>query len=146
MEHSVSVLFSILQSVIIRQKGENEETGWLGIQKKLLLSFSAVKMFANALKHSLRSSAIASRSLNATMTKSVCTRFFSEYKSVRAAIDGNEAAADSAYNVSDAAILYPISPSSPMGEHADAWAVKGRKNIFGNVLKVTEMQGGCCIS
>ena len=92
-------------------------------------------MFANALKHSLRSSAIASRSLNATMTKSVCTRFFSEYKSVRAAIDGNEAAADSAYNVSDAAILYPISPSSPMGEHADAWAVKGRKNIFGNTLR-----------
>ena len=101
------------------------------------------KMFANALKHSLRSSAIASRSLNATMTKSMCTRFFSEYKSVRAAIDGNEAAADSAYNVSDAAILYPISPSSPMGEHADAWAVKGRKNIFGNTLKVTEMQVGC---
>lgn len=100
-------------------------------------------MFANALKHSLRSSAIASRSLNATMTKSVCTRFFSEYKSVRAAIDGNEAAADSAYNVSDAAILYPISPSSPMGEHADAWAVKGRKNIFGNILKVTEMQVSC---
>ena len=74
------------------------------------------------------------------VAKSAFTRFFSEFKSVRAAIDGNEAAASSAYNVSDAAILYPISPSSPMGEHADAWAVKGRKNIFGNVLKVTEMQ------
>mgnify|MGYP004670395745 CR=1 FL=1 len=127
-------------------KGKTRKQDCSGIQKKLLLSFSAVEMFASVLKHSLRSSAIASRSLNATMTKSVCTRFFSEYKSVRAAIDGNEAAADSAYNVSDAAILYPISPSSPMGEHADAWAVKGRKNIFGNTLKVTEMQVGCCIS
>ena len=103
-------------------------------------SLSQNIMFANALKQSLRSSAIASRSLNVTMTKSLCTRVFSEYKSVRAAIDGNEAAADSAYNVSDAALLYPISPSSPMGEHADAWAVKGRKNIFGNTLKVCEMQ------
>ena len=109
-------------------------------QKTLSDPFSVSKMFANALKQSLRSSAIASRSLNVTMTKSLCTRFFSEYKSVRAAIDGNEAAADSAYNVSDAALLYPISPSSPMGEHADAWAVKGRKNIFGNTLKVCEMQ------
>ena len=97
-------------------------------------------MFANAIKQSLKSSVIASRSLNLAMAKTTSTRFFSEYKSVRAAIDGNEAAADSAYNVSDAAILYPISPSSAMGEHADAWAVKGRKNIFGNTLRVTEMQ------
>ena len=97
-------------------------------------------MFANALKQSLRSSTIASRSMNLAMAKSASVRLFSQYKSVRAAIDGNEAAADSAYNVSDAAILYPISPSSAMGEHADAWAVKGRKNIFGNTLRVTEMQ------
>ena len=96
-------------------------------------------MLANAFKQSLKSSFVAARSVN-LVTKTTATRFFSEYKSVRAAIDGNEAAASSAYNVSDAAILYPISPSSPMGEHADAWAVKGRKNIFGNTLRVCEMQ------
>ena len=96
-------------------------------------------MLANAFKQSLKSSFVAARSVN-LVRKTTATRFFSEYKSVRAAIDGNEAAASSAYNVSDAAILYPISPSSPMGEHADAWAVKGRKNIFGNTLRVCEMQ------
>ena len=97
-------------------------------------------MLAVAIKQSFRQSAMLASSLNGGVAKSAFTRFFSEYKKVRAAIDGNEAAASSAYNVSDAAILYPISPSSPMGEHADAWAVKGRKNIFGNVLRVTEMQ------
>ena len=97
-------------------------------------------MLAVAFKQSFRQSAMLASSLNGGVAKSAFTRFFSEYKKVRAAIDGNEAAASSAYNVSDAAILYPISPSSPMGEHADAWAVKGRKNIFGNVLRVTEMQ------
>ena len=97
-------------------------------------------MLASALKQSFRSSALVSRCVKMSVAKSSCIRFFSEYNKVRAAIDGNEAAASSAYNVSDAAILYPISPSSPMGEHADAWAVKGRKNIFGNVLKVCEMQ------
>ena len=109
-------------------------------QKTFLLLSALIRMFANALKQSLRSSAIASRSMNVNMTKTLCTRYFSEYKAIRAAIDGNEAAADAAYNVSDAALLYPISPSSNMGEHADAWAVKGRKNIFGNTLKVCEMQ------
>ena len=102
-------------------------------------------MLANAFKQSLKSSLVAARSAN-LMTKTTATRFFSEYKSVRAAIDGNEAAASSAYNVSDAAILYPISPSSPMGEHADSWAVKGRKNIFGNTLRVCEMQVGVVCS
>lgn len=102
-------------------------------------STTTLRMLANAFKQSLKSSIVAARSVN-LMTKTTATRFFSEYKSVRQAIDGNEAAASSAYNVSDAAILYPISPSSPMGEHADAWAVKGRKNIFGNTLRVCEMQ------
>ncbi|KAK8803541.1 hypothetical protein WA158_001235 [Blastocystis sp. Blastoise] len=59
---------------------------------------------------------------------------------IRMAIDGNEAAALSSYHVSDAAIIYPISPSSTMGELADAWSVKGNKNIFGNPLFVQEMQ------
>ena len=66
--------------------------------------------------------------------------------SMRVACDGNEAAAASAYNVSETAINFPITPSSPMGEHCDAWAVQGRKNIFGQPVKVIEMQVGCAES
>jgi pyruvate-ferredoxin/flavodoxin oxidoreductase len=47
-------------------------------------------------------------------------------------MDGNTAAAHVAYAMSDAAAIYPITPSSPMGEIADEWAAKGRTNIFGN--------------
>jgi pyruvate-ferredoxin/flavodoxin oxidoreductase len=55
-------------------------------------------------------------------------------------IEGNEAAAYVAYAMSDVCTLYPITPSSSMGEYADEWAAHGRKNIFGQVLKVVEMQ------
>ncbi len=55
-------------------------------------------------------------------------------------IDGNTAAAHVAYALSDVAAIYPITPSSPMGESCDEWAAQGRKNIFGQVLKVVEMQ------
>ena len=55
-------------------------------------------------------------------------------------IEGNEAAAHVAYAMSDVAAIYPITPSSTMGEYADEWAAHGRKNIFGQVLKVAEMQ------
>jgi len=55
-------------------------------------------------------------------------------------IEGNEAAAHVAYAMSDVAAIYPITPSSTMGEYADEWAAYGRKNIFGQVLKVVEMQ------
>jgi len=55
-------------------------------------------------------------------------------------IDGNTAAAHVAYAFSDVAAIYPITPSSPMGEIADAWAAHGRKNLFGQTLQVTEMQ------
>lgn len=55
-------------------------------------------------------------------------------------IDGNTAAAHVAYAFSDVAAIYPITPSSPMGEVADSWAAHGRKNLFGQTLKVTEMQ------
>ncbi len=55
-------------------------------------------------------------------------------------IDGNTAAAHVAYAFSDVAAIYPITPSSPMGEIADAWAAHGRKNLFGQPLQVTEMQ------
>ena len=55
-------------------------------------------------------------------------------------MDGNEAAAHCAYAFSEVAAIYPITPSSPMGEHVDAWAAKGQKNIFGMPVKVIEMQ------
>ncbi len=55
-------------------------------------------------------------------------------------VEGNEAAAHVAYAMSDVAAIYPITPSSSMGEYCDQWAAHGRKNIFGQVLKVMEMQ------
>ncbi|MFW6286219.1 MAG: pyruvate:ferredoxin (flavodoxin) oxidoreductase [Nanoarchaeota archaeon] len=54
--------------------------------------------------------------------------------------DGNTAASNIAYAFSEVAAIYPITPSSNMGEMADAWAAKGKKNIFGQPLKVIEMQ------
>jgi pyruvate-ferredoxin/flavodoxin oxidoreductase len=55
-------------------------------------------------------------------------------------IDGNEAAGYVAYNTSEVIAIYPITPSSPMGEWADAWAAEQVKNIWGIVPSVTEMQ------
>jgi len=55
-------------------------------------------------------------------------------------VDGNTAAAHVAYAFSDVAAIYPITPSSPMGEMIDAWSAQGRKNIFGQQVKVAEMQ------
>ncbi len=55
-------------------------------------------------------------------------------------IDGNYAAAHIAYAFSEVAAIYPITPSSTMGEYADAWATQGQKNIFGEVVSVNEMQ------
>ncbi len=55
-------------------------------------------------------------------------------------IEGNEAAAYVAYAMSDVAAIYPITPSSSMGEYCDEWAAHGMKNIFGQVLRVVEMQ------
>ena len=55
-------------------------------------------------------------------------------------VEGNEAAAHVAYAMSDIAAIYPITPSSTMGEYCDEWAAYGRKNIFGQVLDVSEMQ------
>ena len=56
------------------------------------------------------------------------------------AIDGNFAATHVAYAFSDVAAIYPITPSSVMGEYADTWASQGRKNVFGKTLEVIEMQ------
>jgi len=55
-------------------------------------------------------------------------------------VEGNEAAAHVAYALSEVAAIYPITPSSSMGEYCDEWAAHGRKNIFGQVVKVVEMQ------
>ena len=54
--------------------------------------------------------------------------------------DGNEAAAHISYMFSEVAAIYPITPSSPMAEHVDEWAAKGRKNLFGQAVSVQEMQ------
>src|SRR5436189_3783813 len=55
-------------------------------------------------------------------------------------MDGNEAAAYIAYKTSEVCAIYPITPSSAMGEWADEWSSDDRKNIFGEIPKVIEMQ------
>ena len=55
-------------------------------------------------------------------------------------MDGNTAAAHVAYAYTEVAGIYPITPSSPMADVVDQWSAAGRKNIFGNTVKVTEMQ------
>ena len=59
---------------------------------------------------------------------------------VMKSMDGNNAAAYVAYAFTDVAAIYPITPSSPMAEYADAWSAHGRKNIFGQEVKVVELQ------
>ena len=54
--------------------------------------------------------------------------------------DGNAAAAHIAYMFSEVSCIYPITPSSPMAENVDEWAVQGRKNIFGETVRLVEMQ------
>ncbi len=55
-------------------------------------------------------------------------------------IDGNTAASHVAYAFSEVAAIYPITPSSPMAESADEWATQGRLNMWGQKLRITEMQ------
>src|SRR3954454_16794900 len=55
-------------------------------------------------------------------------------------IDGNEAAASVAHRMSEVIAIYPITPSSNMGELADEWSSQGKKNLWGNVPEVVEMQ------
>ena len=55
-------------------------------------------------------------------------------------MDGNTAAAHISYAFTEVAAIFPITPSSPMAEHVDEWAAQGRKNIFGQPVKVMEMQ------
>jgi len=55
-------------------------------------------------------------------------------------IEGNEAAASVAYRTNEVIAIYPITPASPMGELADAWAAEEKPNIWGSVPDVVEMQ------
>lgn len=55
-------------------------------------------------------------------------------------LDGNEAASYVAYKANEVIAIYPITPASPMGEHCDDWAADGKKNLWGNVPRVIEMQ------
>jgi len=61
-------------------------------------------------------------------------------KRVLLTMDGNEAVANVAYRLNEVIAIYPITPSSPMGEWADEWASKNHKNLWGTVPSVTEMQ------
>ena len=61
-------------------------------------------------------------------------------KKIYKTIDGNEAVADVAYKTNEVIAIYPITPSSPMGEWSDAWAAAGKPNIWGTVPTVVEMQ------
>ncbi|KMT22304.1 pyruvate:ferredoxin (flavodoxin) oxidoreductase [Clostridium cylindrosporum] len=55
-------------------------------------------------------------------------------------MDGNQAAAESSYAFTEIAAIYPITPSTPMAESVDEWSAHGRKNIFGQPVKVVELQ------
>ncbi|GAA0077541.1 pyruvate:ferredoxin (flavodoxin) oxidoreductase [Clostridium sp. CTA-5] len=55
-------------------------------------------------------------------------------------MDGNTAAAHISYAFTEVTAIYPITPSSPMAEHVDEWVAQGRKNIFGQPVRVMEMQ------
>ena len=59
---------------------------------------------------------------------------------VWACVDGNEAAGRVAHACSEVIAIYPITPASTMGEHADAWSAQGRRNLWGSVPDVIEMQ------
>ncbi|MCK5808629.1 pyruvate:ferredoxin (flavodoxin) oxidoreductase [bacterium] len=61
-------------------------------------------------------------------------------KKVMKAIDGNTAAAYASYALTEVAAIYPITPSSNMGEMADEWSAYGKKNVFGEEVLVTELQ------
>lgn len=55
-------------------------------------------------------------------------------------MDGNEAAAYISYAFTEVSTIYPITPSSPMAEHVDVWAANGKKNLFGQPVRLVEMQ------
>ena len=98
------------------------------------------KMFNTLVKRTVTYAVKTGSKCGTTVPRAVIARNASNRK--RVAIDGNEAAAHSIYQVSDAAMLFPITPSSGMGEHCDNWANKGLKNVFGQTVTISEMQVG----
>jgi pyruvate-ferredoxin/flavodoxin oxidoreductase len=64
----------------------------------------------------------------------------SKPKTTTLTLDGNEAAAYGSYALTEVAAIFPITPSSAMAEHIDAWSSKGKLNIFNSTVKVSEMQ------
>ncbi len=75
-----------------------------------------------------------------TITKAITVQKTGEEPLVTAIMDGNEAAAFIAYKTSEVCAIYPITPSSSMGEWADEWSSNDVRNIFGEVPKIMEMQ------
>jgi len=75
-----------------------------------------------------------------TITKAVSPGSQTGKSRLSAIMDGNEAASYIAYKTSEVCAIYPITPSSPMGEWADEWSSNGEKNIYGEVPKIIEMQ------
>lgn len=75
-----------------------------------------------------------------TLSKLQSNSALAEENSSVAIMDGNEAAAYIAYKTSEVFAIYPITPSSTMGEWTDEWSAKGMKNIFGQVPRIMEMQ------
>ena len=61
---------------------------------------------------------------------------FTLTKKLMKTMDGNEAAAYVSYALTEIATIFPITPSSPMPQHVDVWASKGKKNIFGQPVRV----------
>ena len=101
-------------------------------------------MFNTLVKRTVTYAVKTGSKCGTTVPRAVIARNASNRK--RVAIDGNEAAAHSIYQVSDAAMLFPITPSSGMGEHCDNWANKGLKNVFGQTVTISEMQvGSLCL-
>lgn len=72
------------------------------------------------------------REMNGTSVK--------KYQTELKCVDGNWAVAHAAYRTNDCAYIFPITPSSPMGEEVDQWAAEHKKNMFGQEMKVLEMQ------
>ena len=63
-----------------------------------------------------------------------------EVKKTKKTMDGNEAAAWVSYAFTEVATIYPITPSSPMAEHVDRWSAEGHLNLFGQRVRLVEMQ------
>ena len=61
-------------------------------------------------------------------------------ESSKITVDANEAVARIAHKTNEVIAIYPITPASPMGEHSDAWSAAGKRNIWGSIPHIIEMQ------